>query len=77
MQKVIYTCDNCEGEIHSKHVSILFNNQFSGIALPPRTKVKGDKWTVVSPTNKFLHFCGGYCMGDYFEKVLKKTKRSD
>ncbi len=79
MQKVVYTCDQCEEIIGpKKHFSMQFA-QHSGVAQPPRTKgnINSDSWNIMNKGKlygKFIHLCGIKCVTAYFKQLLKQTE---
>ena len=71
MQKTVYYCDQCKKIIgEKKHISLQCQGRFSGIAVPPDTKVTTN-WFVEELTRKFVHFCKGECIGKYFDKLIE------
>lgn len=73
MQETVYKCDNCQKIIgNKKHISTSFG-PYSGIAHPPGKN--GPTWQVHNKLNgRFLHFCNGKCIGEYFRKLLNPKK---
>lgn len=89
MRKTTYHCDHCLKEIgKKKHISLSFGD-YSGIAVPPPDPIKplspdfvplkifglSQGWTVQeSIQGKFMHFCNGQCIGNYFRNLLAMVK---
>ncbi len=72
-QKTTYECDECKKTIgDNPHISLQFTN-YSGISLPPKSKGNiSPYWAVSNSMNgKFMHFCNGKCIGDYFGQLMK------
>lgn len=70
MQKTLYYCDQCKNTIGAKkHISLNLGNNFTGIAIPPKSEFL--KWTVKKLAG-FLHFCNGACIGKYFDKLIEE-----
>jgi ribosomal protein L24E len=70
MQKTTYICDQCKKEIgDKKHISLTTLGSFSGVAIPPKGKIKN--WIVMNdPKHRFLHFCSGKCAGEFFSNLM-------
>jgi len=75
MQKVVYECDWCREVIGDQaHITLVLqtNHPGTGVAIPPKTGLAGQKgasgWRTVKLDRNFLHFHFG-CVASYFRNV--------
>lgn len=83
MKQELYVCDNCKKVLSNDgvgklHLSIMFGNYSGwvepqlGIDLDDMRKSQVLGWKHFEKVNGVKQFCNGKCLGEYFDKLVKK-----